>query len=389
MANYAGHVLDGDEEGARKQRRNYSNFLSAIAPEDDKPLGTFGFEGGAARGIGYQKAAAVFHMLERKIGPDALLGGLRLLTDEQMGRHIGWETLRDAFERSSGRDLSVFFDDWVRTGGAPNLRMTDAQWRPGQSHVRVSLDQGGTDFELDVPLRLHYGDRWVDEVVSVDAEQQVVEVPCEPEGLQAIELDPDYHLFRKLRAEEIMPTSALTRRAERLVIVLPDGAVAEPYRAVADSFRRAVLGVDGASESGREVLERTASAIAAEELDDASVLVLGGAVRSPVVQDLLERSRSPVAWESGSFRIGDETYEAPGEAVFLTVHHPDRPEQGITVYFGNSDRALSNARVLTYYPNSLLVFETPPEGDATDSSGMPRARVVERIDFEFHDRIEF
>jgi len=44
--------------------------------------------------------------------------------------------------------------------------------------------------------------------------------------------------------------------------------------------------------------------------------------------------------------------------------------------------------VLTYYANSLLVFEAP-EGEATSESGMPRTEVVRRIDFEFHDKIEF
>lgn len=228
----------------------------------------------------------------------------------------------------------------------------------------------------------------VDEVVTIDAPRQQVEVPCEPEGLEAIELDPDYHLFRKLRPEEIMPTSALTRRAERLVIVLPDGEVAEPYRAVAESFRREVLGDGEMPEPVRVVIERTASSLDPEDLVEAGVLVLGDAVRSPAVQALLGRSRRPVSWEESSFRVGERAYAAPGEAVFLTVHHPDRADLGVTVYFGNSERALSNARVLSFYPNSLLVFDTPPGAEGTSESGMPRARVVERIDFEFHDRIE-
>ena len=78
MGNYYGYVLDGDEAGARKERRNQSNFLSSIEPDEDKPLGTFGLEDGAGRGVGYMKAAAVFHMLERRIGADAMFAGLDL-----------------------------------------------------------------------------------------------------------------------------------------------------------------------------------------------------------------------------------------------------------------------------------------------------------------------
>ena len=36
-----------------------------------------------------------------------------------------------------------------------------------------------------------------------------------------IELDPDYHLFRKLKPDEVMPTSIVTRRSEKLLIVVP------------------------------------------------------------------------------------------------------------------------------------------------------------------------
>ena len=43
----------------------------------DKPLGTFGLDDGAGRGIGYQKAASVFHMLEEKIGREPITPRVR------------------------------------------------------------------------------------------------------------------------------------------------------------------------------------------------------------------------------------------------------------------------------------------------------------------------
>jgi hypothetical protein len=391
MGNYYGFVLDEDESGARKQLRNQSNFLSSIEPEADKPLGTFGLDDGAGRGIGYQKSASVFHMLERKIGREAMFAGLRRLTEEQMGRHANWEDLQEAFQKEAGQeDLEPFFRQWVRTGGAPLLELRDARHEPGNPWVEVTIAQGETEFVLDVPLRLYYGERTEDLEITIDQRVDTVRVPCEPEGLTAIELDPDYHLFRRLKPDEVMPTSSVTRHAERLLVVTPEGELAEGYQVAIDSFRRAVLGDEDDPRKGHELLLRTASEIEAGDLLETDVLVLGDAVRHPAVVELLARTRNPVTWGDRGFTIEDSEYSAPRQAVFLTVHHPDVFESGVTVYYGNSPEALSNARVLEYYANSLLVFDTP-EGETGVESGeeMPRAEVIRRMDFEFHERIDF
>ena len=61
----------------------------------------------------------------------------------------------------------------------------------------------------------------------------------------------------------------------------------------------------------------------------------------------------------------------------------------MTVYYGNSESALANAGVLSFYPNSLLVFQTPATPPSDTKNGMPHTEVILRMDFESHDRIEF
>jgi aminopeptidase N len=389
MGNYYGFVLDGDEKGARTQRRNQSNFLSAIEPDEDKPLGTFGLEEGAGRGIGYQKSASVFHMLERKIGREAMFAGLRRLTAERMGNFSSWDDLQQVFEQETRIDLDTFFAQWVRNGGAPLLELTDADYRPGSDRVRVTVSQGQTNFELDVPLRLHYGDRSEDVVVRIDESVDTVEVSCDPNGLTAVELDPDYHLFRRLKPDEIMPTSSLTRRTDKLLIVVSDGELDEGYRILLDASKRDVLG-DEKPREGHKVLVREAQEIEIDDLTGSSVLILGDAVHHPTVAQFLAGTRSPVNWNENGFTLEGEEYFGPRQAVYLTVHHPDVPEGGVSVYHGNSAEALSNAAVLGYYANSLLVFDTPEGSTEIGSTdAMPRAEVIRRMDFEFHERIEF
>ncbi len=385
LGNYYGYVLDDDEKGARKQRRNQSNFLSAIEPDDDKPLGTFGLDDGAGRGIGYQKSASVFQMLEEKIGREAMFAGLRRFTAENMGKFATWDDLQKAFEPDAGVELDGFFEQWVRSGGAPVLELKGAD-RPEPEQLTVTLSQGPTSFELDVPLRLHYADRSEDVVVAVDEPVDTVTVQVASGSLNAVELDPDYRLFRRLKPDEIMPTSSVTRRADELLIVTPSDEPAEGYQVLIDAHRRD----DDDSEEEHEVTLRRADKVDADALAGTSVVILGDAVHQPAVRELLARTRCPVKWTEDGFVVEGQEYFGPRQAVYLTVHHPELADGGVTVYFGNSPAALSNARVLGYYTNSLLVFDTP-EGSAEIDSGesMPRAEVIRRMDFEFHERIDF
>jgi hypothetical protein len=387
-ANYYGYVLDGDAKGGRKARRNQSNFLSSVKPEDDKPLSTFGLDDGAGRGIAYSKGAAVFHMLERRIGADTLFAAFRRLTSQRMGQFITWKHIQEAVEAEACIDLGRFFEQWVYGGGAPNLELTGAEYPPGAEQLSVWLSQGETHFEIDVPLRLHYGDRAVDTLATISEPEQHVFVPCERAGLTAVELDPDYHVFRKLEAAEVMPTARLTRRSKNLAVVVPEGELWSGYQTALNGYTEAVTGTEEGPKDGK-IRTIEVGQVSESDLAGADVLIIGDAVRHPVVREFLSQTVSPVTWSEDGFEIEGQAYTAATQAVFFTVHHPSRPEGGVTVYYGNGAPALANARVLSYYPNSLLVFNTPADSSGRGGHGMTHTDVVRRIDFESHDRIDF
>jgi hypothetical protein len=159
-ANYYGFVLDGDEEGARKKRRNICHFLSRIKAEDDKPLGTYGLPGGCSRSIAYDKGAMVFHMLERRMGEQKFWSALKTFNERQVGEYATWSDLCEVFETATDERLEEFFQRWVYDSKAP--------------------------------------------VLSADE-------------------DPDYHIFHKVPLNEIMPTTASTRWGNAFTAVVPAG----------------------------------------------------------------------------------------------------------------------------------------------------------------------
>ncbi|MFH0982450.1 MAG: M1 family aminopeptidase, partial [Planctomycetota bacterium] len=320
-ANLFGYELDGDAAGARRQRRNNSHFLSRLKPEKDKPLGTFGLKEGAERGIGYDKGCMVFHMLACKIGPDAFWAGIRRLTTERMGKFINWDDLKACFQAGTKEDLDPFFEQWVRTAGAPQLAIRSATYDSAAGALELTVTQGETEFALDVPIRIYQSEQsYQDVLVRVRAPEEVVRLPVAAPVL--VELDPDYHVFRKVPPEQMLPTSSLTRYGKKLVILRPDGEVWKNYDLVASDF-----------EGGNKSENTTRLAVAevtADALRDTGVLVLGAAVKHPVIRELLARAGCPVSWDEAGFRVGDQTYDRPGQAVLVTVRHPDDPKWGIT-----------------------------------------------------------
>ena len=376
--NLFGYELDGDTVGARRKRRNDCHFLSRLKPEKDKPLGTFGLEDGAGRSIGYSKGSMVFQMLAFTIGQDAFWAGLKRFTAERMGKFTNWDDIQACFAAETGRDLDLFFEQWVRSAGTPQLEILSASHDAAAKALELTVTQGETEFALDVPIRIYRDEQsYRDVLVPITSSEEVVRLPAATAPV-FVELDPDYHVFRKVPADQILPTSSLTRHGKKLVIVKPEGEIWSNYELVASDFEEG----NGADNTTTIV----APDLTLEALEETGVLVLGAAVRRPEVQDLLARAGCPVSWQDSGFCVGEKTYDRPGQAVFVTMHYPGDPKRGITVYYGNDERALANAGILGYYSNSLLVFGTV--GDVARGMGMSGgSRVLYREDLETPARV--
>jgi aminopeptidase N len=377
-ANYYGYVLDGDEPGARKYRRNACSSFSLLKPEEDKPLGTFGQEEGAGRNIGYQKGAMVFQMLLREIGPDRFWATMRRLTADYTGKFVNWRTLQTLFEEQSNRKLGPFFEQWVRRSGAPHLSLGGAVWRQEAALLDVTIEQAKPPFDLPVPLRVVYADGTSsDEVVEMDAAAATASLSARSRPVSVM-LDPDYQVFRELEPQEIVPTSHTTLAGARLLVVKSGDDVSKFYQRVIDRFSDRM--------GAEHVTQRDVADLTTEEPLSKSVLVLGEAVHAPQVQALLARTNCPITWQKTGFSIEGVSYDAPGHSVLCTVHHPDVAAGGVTVYYGNSEDALGRSDLLLFYRNSLVVFET--QAAVVGGEKKYESQVILRRDFESPVSIE-
>lgn len=99
----------------------------------------------------YQKGGWVLHMLRRELGDSAFFRGLRIYFHAHEYGNATSGDLERALERSSGRPLRAFFDQWLRRPGYPELTVHwtyDAAARA----VHVDVAQGDRFGYFAVPL---------------------------------------------------------------------------------------------------------------------------------------------------------------------------------------------------------------------------------------------
>lgn len=346
--NYYGYILDGEEDEARRKRRNYSHFLSRVKPEKDRPLGNYGREGSPSRGIAYSKGAAVFHMLARKIGQEQFWAAMREFTEQYVGRYASWDDIRELCEAQGGVSLEPFFAQWIRSGGAPILQISEARYDSSNQMLALDVSQGDTDWELDVPVRIVHAAGSLDVDIHLDANKQTVELPVNVVPL-SVELDPDYHVFRKVPLEHILPTTAATRYGDSLTVVVPEGDLSSDYAMVKHMFE---MSFEDGEHMTLTVGEQNEGALA-----ERCLLILGDAVRDPYVAAFLSAVEFPVTWNENGFEVSGVQYDDPADAILCTAAHPGVPGGGITVVYANSEEATPKGMNVPMYSHSLVIFE--------------------------------
>ena len=111
----------------------------------------------AFRGVVYNKAAVVLHMLRRFVGDEAFHRGLRRFYREWQFQKAGTDDLRAAFEAESGRPLGRYFDRWILGSTLPQLRVRSSVDVAG-AFASVQIDQLGQVFDMPFTITLQYVD---------------------------------------------------------------------------------------------------------------------------------------------------------------------------------------------------------------------------------------
>ena len=217
---------DLDGKGDRYRFQELMKYASYVNAKNDFPLSQFkGRTDMASQAIGYGKLVMVLNMLRLELGDEVFLNALSEFFITQKFRFAGFDTLRGHFEAASGRKLDVFFRQWVRARGAPELELADASYENFQGEYRLSLiilqKQRRPLFNMALPVAV-----WVEGSDKPHIQNLALESKSRQElrlfvkgKPQAVMLDPYTDVFRKLDPREAPTSIGQTYGAQSAVAV--------------------------------------------------------------------------------------------------------------------------------------------------------------------------
>ncbi len=141
----------------------------------------------------YQKGSWVLHMLRGVVGTEVFWEGIRAYYQEFRDSNATTADFKRIMEEVSGKDLSVFFNQWLYEPGALEV---EGHWKynaqAGQVEVELTQVQpGGRLFDMPIELEItsRNGAKSVERIrIREKVNRFAIKVDGEPEG---IALDPD------------------------------------------------------------------------------------------------------------------------------------------------------------------------------------------------------
>lgn len=198
-------LLKSDREYRRQSLMNFQDYTHSGGA--DFPLRDFKQRFNfSSQAIGYGKGMMLFHMLRVHLGDAVFNQAVQDLYRTQIGKSISYEEIETVFENTSGKDLKVFFKQWLDQTGAPRLGLKRPQLASiagRKFQVNFELTQASPqNYELTVPVRFTMTDGEVrTEKVTMTSGLEALQFQFEKRP-KTLEVDPEVDVFRDLDINE-------------------------------------------------------------------------------------------------------------------------------------------------------------------------------------------
>jgi aminopeptidase N len=175
----------------------------------------------------YLKGAVVLHMLRQVVGGDDFDRAIAAYLDRHQFGNVESEDLRDAIEKTTGKNLSNFFEDWIVGGGGHPVFEVSYRWSPERRQVDLSISQTQADlgfendFRLPVDVEVITGSGARTHRVQIDGWSTSVALPADAKPLAVV--------FDK--GGWLVADTHVARGLDEVLYLLERGGLAERLRA--------------------------------------------------------------------------------------------------------------------------------------------------------------
>jgi aminopeptidase N len=143
----------------------------------------------------YQKGSWILHMLRRQLGDSVFHKSIKSYYAAHAGKNADTKDLQKIFEKVSGKNLSVFFQQWLYTPGIPKL---DVSWSylPKEKKISITVKQlQKTSFVFPLDLQINNtSDNHLLKTINVSKQEETFFIPITQKPAK-LALDPNTSLL--------------------------------------------------------------------------------------------------------------------------------------------------------------------------------------------------
>jgi hypothetical protein len=326
----ADHLIRQQRGRAAEYRQaTLQKYTDYVSSERDFPLTEFtARHSSATEAVGYGKSLLFFHMLRLELSDETFVQGLKDFYRKYRFRFAAFADLQKSFEKVSGKNLEVEFNQWINRSGAPKITISAASARAeNNEYILTALleqVQPGETYRLRIPVAVTMEgqspahQRLV--IMKKKRLQLTLRVPARP---LRMDIDPEFDVFRKLDRDEIPPAMTQVFGAKKILILLPGSATNEnilrSYRELSRSW----------SQAGPEKVEVMLDSEVERLPSDRAVAIFGWNNRF-LDEMAAALSGYHVKISPQGVRINTTEIGRKNHSVVLTARHPQNKDMALT-----------------------------------------------------------
>lgn len=217
-------------EGEEYRRTTLQKYTDYVNESNDFPVSKFiSRNNSAEEAIGYGKVLMINNMLRYELGDEIFVKAYAKFYNDFKFKQATFDDLKSCFNAVSGKDLTPFFNQWVKRTGAPTLELSDVKIENlgGKFNITFTLSQTQKEnvFDINVPVAIYLvgNEQTVFEKINLKERKKQFTFSYSSRP-QRIDIDPQFNIMRRLAKSEVPSTLSQVFGSKKGFIILPSSS---------------------------------------------------------------------------------------------------------------------------------------------------------------------